>query len=166
MKLVKLFCVMACATSAGAAPMPPRQSDTSFEAAIHNQSTAPSYVLITVVDANTGASQSTCTTANLLLGAIHLEVGIGYDREGQSAAMQIALTNERHVFSFEKRKALDNIPRYYSDEDLAYVRKAVQGLSVPQVLDAIASQGPLHDLLQGATQSGTLPTAMPRPAFS
>lgn len=163
MKSIKLSCLLAFTAIASAASVPPsppeataassaiRQSDASFEAAIHNRSTAPFYILITVTDASTGAAQSICTTANFLLGAIHLEDGIGYDPEGVDRAMRVALMSKDHVFTFQKRKALGNIPRYYSDDDLVYVREALQGMSVPQILEAFASQGALHELYQGGS---------------
>lgn len=150
MNLVKLTCaLLACAAVPGVAATPPRQSDASFKAAIENLSTAPSYVLITEIDGNTGASRQTCVTANFLLGAIHVENELGYDSEGQMTALHIALTSRDHVFTFKRRKALDNLPHYYTDADLAKVRETTRGMSVDQVLAAMANGGPLDRLSAG-----------------
>jgi hypothetical protein len=143
MSLPRLFCILlACTTAAHAA----RQSDASFATAIKNQSTAPSYVLITEIDANTGKSRQTCVTANLFMGAIHREHELGFDTEDQMTALHIALTTPDHVFTFTKRTALENIPHYYSDEQLALVRDALRPLSQNQLLDAKAREAALGKL--------------------
>ena len=160
MKLPRLFClVLACsACSAGAATHASRQSDASFAAAIKNQSTAPSYVLITEIDGNTGESRQTCVTANLLMGAIQRENELGHDAEDRMTALHIALTTPDHIFKFTKRTALENIPHDYSDEQLAQVRDALKPLTERQLLDAQAREvalgklGPMaHDSRRDAT---------------
>ncbi|MFJ2988349.1 hypothetical protein ACIPF8_10810 [Collimonas sp. NPDC087041] len=115
------------------------QSRASYEAAIHNSSTSPSYVLITVVDARTESAQSTCTTANLLIGAIHKEYGLGYDTEGFSKSDVIALSNQTHVFRFTKQDALNNIPFTYSNGDLAAARAFLAPFSVAELKDKFSS---------------------------
>jgi hypothetical protein len=60
---------------------PPYQSPESFAAAIRDDSTSPVYVLITVVDDNTGKARTGCTLGNFLLGAIHMQYGLAYDLE-------------------------------------------------------------------------------------
>lgn len=160
MNLPRPFCILlACAVgAAGAATHAARQSDASFAAAIRNQSTAPSYVLITEVDGNTGNSQQTCVTVNLFMGAIHRENELGYDAKDQMTAVQIAMTTPDHVFTFKKQTALQNIPRYYSDDQLAQVRDALKPLTDKNLLDAKARQTALgklgeipHDALRDAT---------------
>lgn len=107
----------------------PVQSRQSYEAAIHNTSTSPSYVLISIIDSDTGQAKPVCTTANLLLGAIHREYGLGYDAAGLSKAAEIALESKDHVFRFHQQAALDNIPVRYSDQDLAAARTLLAPLS-------------------------------------
>jgi hypothetical protein len=132
--------------TAAASAEPPSQSQASFEAAVRNQSTAPPYVLITVVDARSEETRSICTTVNFLLGAIHLEYGIEYDREGQVRAQQIALANKSHVFHFTTQETLANIPLHYSQNDLAFVRTELQTFSVSQLREGFSAFGKLHSI--------------------
>lgn len=159
MNLPRPFCILLAfaAGAVGAATHAARQSDTSFAAAIRNQSTAPSYVLITEVDGNTGKSRQTCVTANLFMGAIHRENELGYDAEDQMTALHIALTTPDHVFTFTKRTALENIPHSYSDDQLAQVRDALKPLTEKQLLDAKAREAALGKL-------GAIPYAARRDA--
>lgn len=125
----------------------PVQSQANFEAAIHNDSTAPSYVLITLVDARTESARSTCTTANLLMGAIHREYDLGYDKASQSRAREIALSNKTHVFRFTKQDALHNIPVTYAESDLARVRTILAPLSIDELRAGFEfKEGKLHSL--------------------
>jgi hypothetical protein len=124
----------------------PAQSQASFEAAIHNHSTAPSYVLITVVDSRSKSVRTTCTTANLLMGAIHREFGLEYDKASQAKAEEIALANKTHVFHLAKREALKNIPYSFSQSDLEAVRAKLASLSIAQLRDGFANTGSLHSI--------------------
>ena len=140
-----LIVATACDPAHAATPF---QSEASFEAAIHNYSTAPSYVLITVVDARSATARSTCTTANLLLGALHREYDLEFDAAGQYKAEQFALANKSHSFRFTRQQAIDNVPLYFSDSDLAYVREKLQALSTSQLREGFSATGELHQLYQ------------------
>lgn len=98
------------------------QSTASYEAAIGNLSTAPSYVMVTIADANTGLERQTCTTANFLAGAIHFEYGLGYDHAGLKRATELALSNTSHRFVFTKQAALNNVSIEFTPQDLQDVR--------------------------------------------
>lgn len=126
------------------------QSRASYEAAIPNHSTSPSYVLITVVDARTESARSICTTANLLIGAIHREYGLGYDLADISKSDEIALSNQTHVFRFTKRDALNNIPITYSGGDLAAARAFLAPLSAAELKDKFSSLYPSKRLALNA----------------
>ena len=132
------------AASVSANPSEVIQSQASFEAAIGNSSTAPSYVLITVVDDGAKTQRSTCTTANLLLGAIHREYGIEYNARGVVEAKRIALTNQSHIFHFSKAEALKNIPSYFSEDDLKSIRAKLATLADEQLRDGFSISGNLH----------------------
>jgi hypothetical protein len=108
-------------SATGAAPM---QSQASFETAIGNHSMSPSYVLISVVDDNTGQSRTFCTTANFLMGAIHREYGIGFGGGDIAKADAIAIASKDHVFHFRRQEALDNVRMSYSEAELAAVRES------------------------------------------
>jgi len=154
----KSVCILlACTATASAAPPLPRQDDAHYESAIRFQSTSHGYVLVTVVDGNTGAVRRTCTTANLLLGAIYFENEFEDDDEGREMVKRIALLNKEHIFTFTKRKALDNIPRYFTEGDLAQVRKATAGMTPQQAMAALHGPGPLGSLKLSQDNSWGLP---------
>ena len=127
----------------------PVQSRASFEAAVRNRSTAPPYVLITVVDEKAGKVRSGCTTVNAFMGAIHMEHGLDYDPTGEARATDIVLSSQDHVFKFKNRRALENITFAYSEAVLSEVRAKLSGLSEQQLRDGIATSGSLPELYQG-----------------
>jgi hypothetical protein len=111
----------------------PLQSQQRFEQAIRYTSTAPFFVLITVVDDRTGVARAVCTTANLFLGAIHREYGLSFDTASITKAIEIALASPDHVFHFSKREVLDHIASY-SEEAIASARKTLDGWSEQRIL--------------------------------
>lgn len=123
--------LFAAATSASAAE--PVQSRASYETAIHNRTTSPGYVMITIVDANTKVERTTCTTANLLAGALHLETGLASNAEGQRQATELAISNAEHRFEFSSEAALRNIPIAFSPEELEQVRARFARLSTEEL---------------------------------
>jgi hypothetical protein len=145
----RLLALSILAVVAAAAPVvggEPSQSRASFEAAIHNATTAPPYVLIDVVDERSKSTRTICTTVNLLMGAIHREYGLEYDEVGQARAKEIALSNTAHVFRFSKRAALSNIPITYSPSDLASVRARLAPLTLEQLREGFSPLGKLHEI--------------------
>lgn len=131
--LATIACRAQSTGAVGAAP--PMQSQAGFEAAFRTISTSPAYVLITAVDDNTGRGRTFCTTSNFLLGAIHMEHGLGYDKNGVLKAMSMARENKEHVFHFRKQEALDNVPVSYTESELAAARELLAPLSTEE-LDA------------------------------
>jgi hypothetical protein len=81
------------------------QPQLKYEAAIRNDSTSPSLILLTVIDDRTGKKQTGCTRANFLVGAIQREMGASVN-----GARDIALANLSHTFHFTKQDAIDSIP--------------------------------------------------------
>ena len=104
-----LLCILSSAAIHAAAEPAALQAQAQFEAAIHNRSTSPNLILLTVVDDRTGESWVGCTLAPLLLGAILKENGAQQGPASVQAATQIALSNASHVFHFSKQSALDNL---------------------------------------------------------
>lgn len=139
--------LVAAATSASASAQV--QPAASYEAAVRNASTSPSYVMVTVVDANTGLERTTCTTANLLAGALHQQYGLAYDAEGVRQATALALSNAAHRFTFSVEAALRNIRASFSPEELAEVRARFAPLSERELRDGFGTKpwGRLHDAL-------------------
>jgi hypothetical protein len=115
------------------------QSRASFETAIHNRSTSPSYVRVSIINDQTGQARDVCTTANFLLGAIHHEYGLGYGATDSTKAEQIAIEGEHHVFHFHTQEALDNIPVRYSEKDLAAARAFLAPLSASDIESGFSS---------------------------
>lgn len=105
-----------------------------FEKAILNDSTAPSYVLVKVCNVQTEISRMICTEAPFLLGAIHIEYNIPYDRAGSEQAIHFALANNGKVFRFSKPNAIESVKPRYSFEVLLEVRKLLEPLSDQELL--------------------------------
>ena len=123
----------------------PHQSPESFSAAIRDNSTSPFYVLITVVDDTTGQARTDCNTANLLLGAIHIEYGFTYDAAAIANAQNTALANTSHVFHFSKPEALANVAFRYSPHDMEVARQLIQPLTDEQLRKAFSLRGELAE---------------------
>ena len=111
-----------------------------FARALENLSTSPDYVLITVVDPKTHAERTVCTTANLFLGAIHREHGLGYAEADIRRAMAIALHQRDRRFLFTRKAALDNLADYATPQALADVRKVLATKTDSQLLHENTAQ--------------------------
>ncbi len=122
-----------------------------FARALANDSTAPDYALITVVDPKTHAERTVCTTANLFLGAIHREYGLGYTEADIKRVKAIALKQRDRRFVFARKAALDNLADYATPEALADVRKVFASKTDSQILD--------YRFIQSLTDT---PDGMPR----
>ena len=115
------------------------QSSESYEAAIRNSSTSPSYVLIFVGGDEGGQPRSICTTANFLLGAIHREYGLGYGSTDLSKAADIAIKTLDRTFRFHQLPALNNIPVRYSFNDLDKARAFLAAFSTSELTEKFSS---------------------------
>jgi hypothetical protein len=146
-----LFALLALGSPANSS-----QCDRSlFESALENESTSPSYVLITVIDENSGGRSVVCTEAPFLLGALHRELGADYGQEGVARVKAAALASPGLEFRFTKSKALANVRSRYTAEMLEAVRARLTGLSDVDLLDGFAwSNGPLHDIYTSAPDRG------------
>jgi hypothetical protein len=124
-----MLCLFASGVRAGT------YTDDLFARALANVSTAPDYVLITLVDPQTHAERTVCTTANLFLGAIHREYGLGYTDADVNRAKAIALKQRDRRFVFSRQAALDNLPDYATPEALAEVHKIFGTKSDSELLE-------------------------------
>jgi hypothetical protein len=131
-----LSLLLATGAAAYAAQAGPVQSQASYEEALRNKTTSPSYVLIILAGDSEESKRPLCTYSNFLVGAIMRETGV--DRP---QAEQIALDNREHVFRFTKQDALDNLPRRYSDADLADARALLAPFPVSELQQAFSSRG-------------------------
>lgn len=110
-----------------------RMSAKAFATAIEDESTAPHYVLVTIVDDVKHDTTQACIEAPFLLGAIHREFGIPYNESGSAKVLSIALRSEDHVFHFRKRRALRNVQRRYTEFDLTRARQRVGSISTSEL---------------------------------
>jgi hypothetical protein len=115
--------------------------------AIHNSSTANSFVVVTVTDVNTGVTTTYCTGANFLLGAIHREYGLSYAPEGEAKAIEIAMKASGHHFVLQRRAALKNISQCYTAEELSWARESIAEFSTEELVKGLGFEGALHGSL-------------------
>jgi hypothetical protein len=85
------------------------QPQEIFEKAIRSPNRYVVY--ITVVDDNTGETNTGCVLAGLLGGAIHRELGLDNSVSAQQRALRVEPENKSHVFHFSKQAAIDNVPK-------------------------------------------------------
>ena len=109
------------------------QSESSFRTAIVDKSTAPYFVIVTVVGGSSGRSQEIFTEAPFLLGAIHIERGIPFDDRRSQRVRRTALSTKDRIFHFSNRKALCDIPMPYSGDVLAATRKWAAGFLIDEL---------------------------------
>ncbi len=123
--------------SAGAAKAEARRglSDVQFQRAMENISTAPNYVLVTIVNGKTGAREDVCLEAFELLGAIEVERGLGHKQ-----AVEVALAQPDRTFTFTDEKALEAASRRYGDEVLEEARRHLGKMPIDQVEAATRDQ--------------------------
>ncbi|HEX5323677.1 MAG TPA: hypothetical protein VFW40_07820 [Capsulimonadaceae bacterium] len=142
--LIAIFILAASLSSAVAAGPPAKMSDALFTRAIKNSSTAPNYVLITVVNDNTGKQRDICTLATFLLGAIWKQYNIRpsktADKHNQAADVErqlqsIALSHKDHVFHFSNPAALRNLGPGYTDEQLHRAQQMLKKVPSRYILD-------------------------------
>lgn len=111
----------------------PLQSKSSYEKAVRNRSTSPSYVMIKVVDVEHHDVLVTCTMAGSLLWAIETEYGLSNNSAGLAIAEKKALDNSGHIFQFTNKKALEAVMPTYSEKDISEVRAELAPLSDEQL---------------------------------
>jgi hypothetical protein len=122
-------------------------TDDIYRRGLDNESTAPLFVLVTLVDPRSGAERTACVEAPFLLGAIHIEYGLPYDEAGSAKAMAIALTQPARRFSFKSGKARANLNVAYSAELEDSMRRKLAAMSDAQLREGLEAQnGEVHFL--------------------
>ena len=120
MKTLRLMVALASLLGSGlvrASEVPKSLTDAQFDYALRNNTTQACYVLVMVVDGNSGQRQSVCLEAQALLTAIHTDRRVGYNEATTLAAQQADRT-----FTFSNSNALRNVTRMYSDPVLQKAR--------------------------------------------
>ena len=129
--------IMAMLTPSGAysAEAPKGLSDDQFESALRNISTAPNYILITVVNGNTGYHSAVCMEAEFLLAALNIEHNLKW-----AEAVAFALAQPERTFKFFDANALSRVERAYSEQILKEARDFLAKMTVNEIKAASFDQ--------------------------
>lgn len=82
------------------------QADKQFKAAFDNNSTSPSFVMITVVDGQSGTTKTGCITPATLTHAIEIERELQPDYSLRGPSAKVASEAPDHRFHFQKQETL------------------------------------------------------------
>lgn len=90
----------------------------NYKEAILNEGTFSYFTVVRVKNRNTGETRELATKGNFLRGAMHRELGLGYDSSSIERVDRLLLNNSSRHFRFSSQEALDNIgfDRYSIDE--------------------------------------------------
>jgi hypothetical protein len=114
-----------------------------FRRALENHSTAPNYVLITLVSEDGRSRREACIPAPFLLGAVQRE----HHFPDLSKALETALSAADFVFQFKDPGAAENVRPRYTEAMLAEARGQLKDLSRTQLLAGFkGGRGPLDPL--------------------
>ena len=116
-------------------------TDSMYRRALENESTAPSYVLVSLRDPATGSERVGCIPAPFLLGAIHVEYRFAFDDAGSRQALAQALKQRDRLFSFADPRARANVQPLYSPEVLSQTRERLSTVSDAQLREEARRQG-------------------------
>jgi hypothetical protein len=114
-----------------------------FRRALENHSTAPNFVLITLIAAD-GSRRAACIPAPFLLGALARERHVGLEE-----ALRLALSQPDLAFRFKDPEAIRNVRPSYTEALLAEVRERLKRRSRPELLAGFGGSGPLDSLYSG-----------------
>ena len=118
----------------------PSYTDSMYRRALENESTAPSYVLVSLRDDVAGSERLVCVPAPFLLGAIHFEYHFGFDAAGSRQALALALKQPDRLFSFTDPRARANVQPRYSPEVLSQTRERLSTVSDAQLREEARKQ--------------------------
>ena len=127
--------MMLAPAGAYSAEAPKGLSAVQFESALRNISTGPNYILITVVNGNTGQQESVCIEAEALLTALYLEHNLKL-----AEATAFALAQPAWIFTFSNTNALGFVVRAYSAQILQEARDFLAEMSVDEINIATLDQ--------------------------
>ena len=99
-----------------------------FVRALNNDSTAPDHILISIQEGSTGPKTLRCVEVPFFLGALHTQLGLGYEEAQTAEVLRVAVSSFGHDVTLTKRKAIRNVSADYSPSDLDAARTAVAAL--------------------------------------
>ncbi|WP_125206281.1 hypothetical protein [Capsulimonas corticalis] len=97
-----------------------------FSWAIHDRSTSPYYLLVTIVDDTTGKSRKCCICATFLEGAVMTQMRLPDELQSMDKAARTIIENKSRTYHFSNPKALANVEPRYSEEQLAAARERLK----------------------------------------
>lgn len=106
-----------------------------FVKSLENFSTFNYFTVVTVRDLRSNKVKEICTKGNFLSGAVHCELGVGYDLSGQKKALTWAMSKKDRHFEFKNPKALENIS--FFDYDTVMVRVIQKRYNFVAIADQI-----------------------------
>ena len=141
---VTIIMTMLTPSGAYSAEAPKGLSDDQFESALRNISTAPNYILITVVNGNTGYHSAVCMEAEFLLAALNIEHNLKW-----AEAVAFALAQPERTFKFFDANALSRVERAYSEQILKEARDFLAKMTVNEIKAATFDQNSMfYEFLQ------------------
>jgi hypothetical protein len=117
-----VFCLLAIAPARGQ-DVHFVQDQAHYEEAVRDMSTAPYFVLVTVIDDGAKTSWTGCTLPRFIESAIDAEHGSANDDAAIARGQQAMLDAKDHVFRFANPKALSDVAMdVYAPGDLESAR--------------------------------------------
>lgn len=117
-----------------AAPARPEYTQQMYTKALSNNSTGPSYLLVTVRTSPTAPGRVVCVVAPFLLAAIDQEYSLARTLKDGERRQQIALGSAGRSFTFDKPEAYRNVQPQYTPEILEEARRLVRPMSQEQLI--------------------------------
>lgn len=90
----------------------------NYLAAVQNLSTFSYFTVIKVKNIKTDEVKEICTKGNFVAGALHIELGAGYDKAGRDMVLAFVKDKKERYFEFKNKKALNNISFFEYNEQL------------------------------------------------
>ncbi len=117
-----------------------------FWRGIHNGSTAPSLLLVTVVNATTRERYKVCVERNEFIRALALEHGKDLRSIPYNDLIQFAVAQPKQTFVFSRPEALKLVQRRYDDRVLREAHQALDHLSDSELIAGFGPAGHLRYL--------------------
>lgn len=106
-----------------------------FVRAVKNQSTAPSYLMATVVHNATEETKRVCLEGPHLFRAIQTENQLGWGRSSWNKVLQIILSNPTHTYKFTHPDAWQQVQPRYSPAMLVTVTEQLRSVSTVELAE-------------------------------
>lgn len=110
-----------------------------FERAIENQSSAPYWLMATIVNDTTGETKRVCIEGIQLFEAVRLENKLGRGKQDWKTAKRLILENAARTYRFNNPDAWKQVQPRYSPEMLARVEQELRPLSTAELAARFSS---------------------------